>query len=64
MAEAERMLTGKHFDLAIAKAAAATVRTITPVSDIHASSDYRRHLAEVLAFRALRDAAARCGTRI
>ena len=64
VAEAEQMLTGKRFDRAIAKAAAATVRAITPVSDIHASSDYRRHLAEVLAFRALRDAAARCGAGI
>ena len=64
MNEAERMLVGKRFDRATAQAAAATARAITPVSDIHASSDYRRHLAEVLAFRALRAAAARCGTRI
>jgi aerobic carbon-monoxide dehydrogenase medium subunit len=62
--EAERMLIGKHFDRATAQAAAAAVKTITPVSDIHASAGYRRHLAEVLAFRALRDAAARCGVRI
>jgi aerobic carbon-monoxide dehydrogenase medium subunit len=64
MSEAEHMLAGQRFDRGTAQAAAATAKTITPVSDIHASSDYRRHLAEVLAFRALRDAAARCGTRI
>jgi aerobic carbon-monoxide dehydrogenase medium subunit len=28
----------------------------TPPSDVHASADYRRHLAEVLAARALRQA--------
>lgn len=64
MTEAERMLAGKRFDRAMAQAAAAAAKTITPVSDIHASADYRRHLAEVLAFRALRDAAARCSARI
>ena len=30
---------------------------IDPPSDVHASADYRRHLAEVLAARAVRDAA-------
>jgi carbon-monoxide dehydrogenase medium subunit len=64
MREAERLLAGGRFDRAAAQAAAATARTITPGTDIHASADYRRHLAEVLAFRALRDAAARCGVRI
>jgi aerobic carbon-monoxide dehydrogenase medium subunit len=64
MTEAERMLTGKRLDRAVAQAAAAAVKAIKPVSDIHASADYRRHLAEVLVFRALRDAAARCGVRI
>jgi carbon-monoxide dehydrogenase medium subunit len=64
LSEAEQLLTGKRFDRAVAQAAAAAVKTITPVSDIHASANYRRHLAEVLVFRALRDAAARCGVRI
>jgi aerobic carbon-monoxide dehydrogenase medium subunit len=64
MSEAEHMLTGQRFDRGTAQAAAATAKTIRPVSDIHASADYRRHLAEVLAFRALRDAAARRGARI
>ena len=29
---------------------------LDPPSDVHASADYRRHLAEVLAVRALRQA--------
>jgi carbon-monoxide dehydrogenase medium subunit len=64
LAAAEQLLTGKRFDRAVAQAAAAAVKMITPISDIHASANYRRHLAEVLVFRALRDAAARCGVRI
>ena len=64
LAAAEQLLTGKRFDRAVAQAAAAAVKMVTPVSDIHASADYRRHLAEVLVFRALRDAAARCGVHI
>jgi carbon-monoxide dehydrogenase medium subunit len=61
---AEQLLTGKPFDRAAAHAAAAAAETIATIGDIHASADYRRHLAEVLVFRALRDAAARCGARI
>jgi carbon-monoxide dehydrogenase medium subunit len=57
-------LVGKRFDRGTARAAAAATKAITPISDIHASSDYRRHLAEVLVFRSLRDAAERCGIRI
>jgi carbon-monoxide dehydrogenase medium subunit len=64
MSEAEKLLTGKRLDGDVARAGAATARTLTPISDIHASADYRRHLAEVLAFRALRDAADGCGVRI
>ena len=37
-----------------------TAKALTPISDIHASPDYRRHLAEVLMGRALRDAVGRC----
>ena len=62
--DAERMLTGKVFDRNAARAAAATARQLRPITDIHASAEYRRHLAEVLAFRALRAAAARCGARV
>jgi len=41
--------------------AAAAARLIEPISDIHASGDYRRHLAQVLSARALTDAARRAG---
>jgi carbon-monoxide dehydrogenase medium subunit len=61
LAEAEAALVGKRLDRATARAAASAARAITPIADIHASPEYRRHLAEVLTFRALRDAAARCG---
>ena len=44
-------------------AAAEAVRDgIDPDDDLHASADYRRHLAGVLAERALGDAWARAGT--
>jgi carbon-monoxide dehydrogenase medium subunit len=64
MSEAEKLLTGRRLDGDSARAAAATASAVSPISDIHASADYRRHLAEVLAFRALRDAANGCGVRI
>lgn len=60
----EATLLGQPFNREIARAAAAEARAIEPISDIHASSDYRRHLAEVLSFRAMRDAAGRCGVQI
>ncbi|HVS85241.1 MAG TPA: xanthine dehydrogenase family protein subunit M [Gaiellaceae bacterium] len=40
-------------------AAAVRAASLDPPSDVHASADYRRHLAEVLAVRAAREAAAR-----
>lgn len=47
-------------EAAITQAAAiAAAQDIDPVSDIHASADYRRHLAQVLAKRVLAKAAAR-----
>jgi carbon-monoxide dehydrogenase medium subunit len=64
MHEIEKLLTGKRFDGEVAKTAAASAKTIEPITDIHASADYRRHLAEVLVYRALRDAAASCGVCI
>jgi carbon-monoxide dehydrogenase medium subunit len=42
-----------------AVADAVRAANLDPPSDVHASADYRRHLAEVLATRAARDAAAR-----
>ena len=57
--EGERLLLGKSLDEATLKAAAEACKTIEPLDDIHAPADYRRHLGEVLAFRALKKAAGR-----
>lgn len=48
---------------AIAAAAAAVAAEIDPPGDIHASADYRRHLAEVLTRRTIGLAAERARTR-
>jgi aerobic carbon-monoxide dehydrogenase medium subunit len=61
MADAEAALAGRPLDRAAIRAAAATARTIEPIADIHATADYRRHLAEVLIARALADAGRRAG---
>jgi carbon-monoxide dehydrogenase medium subunit len=53
-AEAEQLLIGKSLDGDVMAHAIATVRdAIEPETDLHASSDYRRHLAGVLTGRAL-----------
>jgi carbon-monoxide dehydrogenase medium subunit len=62
MPEAEAVLVGKKPTIETIRAAARTAKALTPIADIHASPDYRRHLAQVLMGRALRDAVARCGT--
>jgi carbon-monoxide dehydrogenase medium subunit len=62
MPEAEAVLVGKRPTIETIRAAARTAKALTPIADIHASPDYRRHLAQVLMGRALRDAVARCGT--
>lgn len=49
---------GEHLFRAAGVAAAAELE---PDEDLHASADYRRHLAEVLVRRALGQALARCG---
>ena len=47
-------LVGTNLDDAIlAEAAAAVARAVEPDADLHASADYRRHLAGVLARRVL-----------
>ena len=52
--EAEALLTGQSLDTQRIAEAAALVRTaITPMDDLQASADYRRHLAEALTVRAL-----------
>ena len=54
---AEDLLTGSGFEPDEIAAAAVAVRDgLDPTDDLHASADYRRHLAGVLAERALADA--------
>ena len=57
MAAAEAHLTGRIWENDILTAAAALVsEEVEPTSELHGSVDYRRHLAGVLAGRALRTA--------
>jgi CO/xanthine dehydrogenase FAD-binding subunit len=52
--EAEALLIGHALDAELMSRSMSAVRgAITPESDQHASSDYRRHLAGVLTVRAL-----------
>jgi len=52
--KAEQLLIGRSFDGSVTAQAIAAVRdAIEPETDLHASSDYRRHLAGVLTGRAL-----------
>ena len=56
-AAAERLLTGAAPDAAGIEAAAAAIGAdIEPMTDLHGSADYRRHLAAVLVRRALASA--------
>src|SRR5262249_26316792 len=60
--EAEALLAGKALEPALIDAAIDAVRATTePSTDLHASSDYRRHLVGVLVGRALRAAWQRAG---
>jgi carbon-monoxide dehydrogenase medium subunit len=53
-AEAESLLVGREFDENLSRRAIEAVReAISPETDLHASADYRRHLAGVLTGRAL-----------
>jgi len=61
---AEARLTGRPLDAAAIRAAAAATWLIEPISDIHAGTEYRRHLAQVLSMRALTDAARRAGLEL
>jgi aerobic carbon-monoxide dehydrogenase medium subunit len=60
---AEARLTGQPLNATSIQAAAASAWLIEPISDIHAGSEYRRHLAQVLSARALNDAARRAGVQ-
>ncbi|MBI3434116.1 MAG: FAD binding domain-containing protein [Proteobacteria bacterium] len=64
LAQAEEALRGRALTRAGILAAAAAARAITPIGDMHASADFRRHLVEVLLARALRDAALRIGVDV
>jgi len=64
--DAEAVLTGrrlgaKDYQDAFAEAAAKVVAAVDPHEDVHASSAYRRHLAGVMATRALETALSRAG---
>ena len=60
--KAESMLVGHTLTPELIDAAVASVReSVNPPTDLHASSDYRRHLVGVLAGRALTDAWRRAG---
>jgi carbon-monoxide dehydrogenase medium subunit len=61
---AAETLTGKPFGAALIQTAATAAKLIEPISDIHASAEYRRHLAQVLVLRALTDAARRAGIEL
>lgn len=63
---AEELLTGRRLGPkdckdAFDEAAAKVVAAVVPADDVHASSSYRRHLAGVMAGRALETALARAG---
>jgi carbon-monoxide dehydrogenase medium subunit len=61
-AAAEALVKGRPLDTEAVGAAAAAARDAAePMTDLHASADYRRHLVEVLARRALADAWRRAG---
>jgi len=63
VSEAEAAVTGKRVtDMTAAEAARIVEGALDPDSDIHASAAYRRHVAGVLAARALMQAARRAGS--
>jgi carbon-monoxide dehydrogenase medium subunit len=56
---AERLLTGAKAEAPVFSSAAEACRDIDATGDVHASADYRRHLAATLAYRALQVARTR-----
>jgi carbon-monoxide dehydrogenase medium subunit len=61
--EMEARLVGSALDESSAREAAAGLgASLEPPSDVHGSADYRRHLAEVLAVRAVLEAGERAGS--
>jgi carbon-monoxide dehydrogenase medium subunit len=61
--EAESALVGQAAGDKLFRDAGETCRAIEAVDDVHASASYRRHLATVLARRALETAQSRLGSR-
>jgi carbon-monoxide dehydrogenase medium subunit len=61
---AEARLMGQPLHAGLIRSAAAAAWLVEPISDIHASGEYRRHLAQVLSARALTDAARRAGMEV
>jgi carbon-monoxide dehydrogenase medium subunit len=55
----ERLADGDFSEAAVRAAAAGLGATLDPPADVHAGADYRRHLAEVSAARAVLQAAER-----
>ena len=55
----ESALGGDYSEASVRAAAAGLGASLDPPSDVHASADYRRHLAEVSAIRAVLEAAKR-----
>lgn len=66
MTAAEEMLHGEHPDAAQYRRAGDAVRDAIhhPLADIHASGDYRRHLARVLTERGIAEAVARAAPQV
>jgi aerobic carbon-monoxide dehydrogenase medium subunit len=54
-----RLAGGDTAESAVRESARGTTAELDPPSDVHASADYRRHLAEVVAVRAVVDATGR-----
>ncbi|HLJ44693.1 MAG TPA: xanthine dehydrogenase family protein subunit M [Bryobacteraceae bacterium] len=60
--QAEQILTGRLLDTnAIGEAAEAVTKSINPITDVRATSAYRRQMSSVLTARALHECAAQAG---
>jgi carbon-monoxide dehydrogenase medium subunit len=55
----ERLAGGDYSEVAVRAAAEGLGASLDPPSDVHGSADFRRHVAEVSAIRAVLQAAGR-----